>query len=182
LIDASSSEDEDFRRELTARRRDLEREFADKHRELKAQHQRRMDALKQEQVDWEAHRRQQTKELADKAEKLRAGEERLHKDTRRTVTAHDEAGALRKKVEAMEAARFAEAAADAEREERVANAEAAARKARRSALWLALLSILGPLTWLVANGRVPGIVAMILAGLFLVAAVVLAFSWVDIKD
>src|SRR5687767_10472697 len=113
---ASAQAEEDFARELAARRRDLGREFAERNRGRKAQHQRRMDALRQEQVDWEEHRRQQTKELADRAEKLRAGEERLRKDTHRTVTVHDEAGALRKKVEAMQAERAAEAAADAQRE------------------------------------------------------------------
>ena len=178
----SAQADEDFKRELAARRKDLERDFAERNRELKAQHQRRMDALRQEQLDWEEHKRQQTKELADRAEKLRAGEERLHKDTHRTVTAKDEAGTLRKKVEAMEAARAAEAAADALREGRVAEAEARARKARRAARWLALLAVVGPLAWLATAGRVPGTVAAAVAGVFLVAAIVLAVSRVDLKD
>ncbi|HJQ93892.1 MAG TPA: hypothetical protein VJ874_06370 [Candidatus Thermoplasmatota archaeon] len=185
MADAPSedaSADADFQRELAARRKDLEREFSDKQRELKAQHQRRMDALRQDQLDWEGHKRQQTKELADRAEKLRTGEERLHKDTHRTVTAKDEAGALRRKVEAMEADRAREAEADAGREGRVVQTEAAARKAKRAARWLALLSLLGPVVWLATAGRAPATMAWTLAGLFLVAAFVVAVSRVDLKD
>jgi hypothetical protein len=185
LVELNNEEptaDEDFQRELAARRRDLERDFADRNRELKAQHQRRMDALRQEQTDWEEHKRAKTKELADRAEALRAGEERLHKDTRRTVTAHDEAGALRKKLEALEQARRAETAADAGREGRVLAAEAKARKARRAARWLALVAILSPIAWLVAGSRVPTGVALALAGALLAVAVVLAVTQVDLKD
>ncbi|MHB1261597.1 MAG: hypothetical protein ACYC2H_07755 [Thermoplasmatota archaeon] len=178
----ASTADEDFQRELRARRKDLEREFDDKQRELKAQHQRRMDALRQEQADWEEVRRQRTKELADREEKLRRGEERLHKDTHKTVTAKDEAGALRKQVEAMEAARRAEMTADAAREGRVVAAEAAAKKAKRAARWLALVAILGPIAWLVVGGRDAGPVPLVVAIVFLVLAVGLAFSRVDFKD
>lgn len=174
--------DEDFQRELKARRKDLDREFDDKQRELKAQHQRRMDALRQEQIDWEEVRRQRTKELADREEKLRRGEERLHKDTHKTVTAKDEAGTLRKQVEAMEAARRAETEADAGREARVLAAEATAKKARGAARWLALVAILGPIAWLVAGGREAGTAALVVAGTFLVVAVGLAFSRVDLED
>jgi septal ring factor EnvC (AmiA/AmiB activator) len=174
--------EEDFARELAARRRDLEREFDDKQRELKAQHQRRMDALRQEQADWEEVRRQRTKELADREEKLRRGEERLHKDTHKTVTAKDEAGALRRKVEAMEADRRAEAEADVGREARVLAAQATAQKARRAARWLALVAVLGPIAWLVAGGREAGPTALVVATVSLVAAIGLAFSRVDLKD
>ncbi|HEX2066862.1 MAG TPA: hypothetical protein VHI93_08630, partial [Candidatus Thermoplasmatota archaeon] len=62
---------ESARRELAARRRELEREFGLKRAELKAQHQRRLDLLRQEQVDWQEHRRRQAKELADRTEKVR---------------------------------------------------------------------------------------------------------------
>lgn len=179
---ASTQADEDFRRELDARRKDLEREFADKNRELKAQHQRRMDALRHEQADWEEHKRRQTKELADKAERLRAGEERLHKDTHRTVTAKDEAGALRKRLEAVEVERAAERAAQATSEQRVADAQAAARKAKRAARWLALLSILGPVAWLVIGGRDGGLVPLLVAGALLAVAVVFTALRVDLKD
>lgn len=180
MTDASA--EEDFRRELAARRRDLEREFDDKNRELKAQHQRRMDALRQEQADWEELRRQRTKELADREEKLRRGEERLHKDTHKTVTAKDEAGALRKHLAAIETARKAEVEADAGREARVLAAEATAKKARRAARWLALVAVLGPIAWLVAGGRAAGPVALAVTGAFLLVALMLAFSRVDLKD
>ncbi|MEA3166705.1 MAG: hypothetical protein QOJ26_1577 [Thermoplasmata archaeon] len=180
--EGATSADEDFKRELAARRKDLERDFADRNRELKAQHQRRMDALRQEQADWEEVRRTRTKELADREEKLRRGEERLHADTRKTVTARDEAGALRKQLAAIEAARRAEGASDAGREGRALAAEAAARKAKRAARWLALLAVLGPIAWLVAGGRDAGAIAMAVAGVFLAAALALTFTRVDLKD
>jgi hypothetical protein len=180
--DAAAQADEDFARELAARRKDLEREFTDKNRELKAQHQRRMDALRQEQADWEEVRRQRTKELADREEKLRAGEERLHKDTHKTVTAKDEAGALRKQLAAVEAERAKETLADAQRERRVAEAEAKASKARRTARWLALLAILAPIVWFVAGGRSAGPMAFVVAGASLLLALALVVTGVDVKD
>lgn len=67
-------------RELASRRRDLEREFDDKARELKAQHKRQADKLAQDRVEWEAHRREQQRELADRAEKVRRSEDNHKRD------------------------------------------------------------------------------------------------------
>ncbi|MFA5944376.1 MAG: hypothetical protein WC876_07925 [Candidatus Thermoplasmatota archaeon] len=141
----------DFQRELTARRKDLAREFDDKQRELRAQHQRRMDALRQEQSDWEETRRSRTKELADREEKLRRGEERLHKDTHRTVTARDEAAALRNQLQGLEQATGEAAIGQADLKRRTTAAEMHLRFAQRRIALLAALIFLAPLAWIVAE-------------------------------
>ncbi|MEK6975366.1 MAG: hypothetical protein AABY18_03380 [Candidatus Thermoplasmatota archaeon] len=71
---------DDAGRELAARRRDLEHEFQDKFRDLKAQHKRQQESLQQDRVDWEEHRRGQQRELADRAEKVRRSEDNHKRD------------------------------------------------------------------------------------------------------
>ena len=145
---ARAQAEEDFQRELTARRKDLAREFDDKQRELKAQHQRRMDALRQEQSEWEDTRRSRTKELADREEKLRRGEERLHKDTHRTVTARDEAAALRNQLQGIEQSKGEVALRQADLERRTAAAEANLRFTQRRVFLLATLAFVAPVAWM----------------------------------
>ena len=70
----------DAERELAARRRELEREFDDKQRDLKAQHKRQADKLQQDRVEWEAHRREHQKQLSDREEKVRRLEDNHKRD------------------------------------------------------------------------------------------------------
>ncbi len=66
--------------ELAARRRDLEREFDDKQRDLKAQHKRQADKLQADRLDWEASRKAQLKDLADRTERVKRQEDNHAKD------------------------------------------------------------------------------------------------------
>lgn len=82
--------------DLALRRRELEREFEDKARDLKAQHKRRMDALEQDRLDWERTKRDVQKQLADRKESARRqGENAAHHE--------EELKRLRNQVLAMEA-------------------------------------------------------------------------------
>lgn len=96
----------DADRELAARRRDLEQEFDDKLRDLKAQERRRAQGLEQDRIDWEAGRKEKDRQLADRAEKMRRQEENHKRDLEALKAARREleaAQTLRKEHDAMKA-------------------------------------------------------------------------------
>ena len=173
------SAEDDFVRELAARRRDLEREFNDKQRELKAQHQRRLDALQTEQADWEAHKRSKTKELADREERLRRHEERAQADARKVAATRDDLQMRKRHVEELEAAKHDADAAQAALQARVDAAETRSAASHRTALQMGFVGILGPAAALLAD-RLGGstAAALILWGT-LGAAVLLLATRVD---
>jgi chromosome segregation ATPase len=149
--DPPSQADDDFQRELAARRKDLEREFNDKSRELKAQHQRRLDALHQEQADWEEHKRAKTKDLADREEKLRKHEERARGDARKVAATRDDLQMRKRHVEDLEAAKRDAEAVQAALQERIDAAEKRSSASHRTALQMGFVGILGPAAALLAD-------------------------------
>lgn len=171
-IEASSA-GEDFRRELAARRKDLEREFADKARELKAQHQRRMDQLERDRLEWEAYKRSQTKEMADRAEKLRRNAENAETKVRVTTENLRELDELRAQVKELERGERQAKKAHAELEARATTVEAGLRRARALLAWFALVSIAGPVLWLFAGGAGAGPDAFAVAAATLALALLL---------
>lgn len=174
-------EDDDFQRELAARRKDLEREFNDKARELKAQHQRRMDALRQEQADWEAVRRQRTKELADREEKLRKHEQKARDELASKETTRKELRTLKSHTGELEQSRDEAAAAKAELEARASRAEAELRKARTLLALFAFVSIGGPVLWLLSGGLAADRAAVVVSIVALAVGALLALRWARIR-
>ncbi len=159
----------DAQRELAARRKDLERDFDDKARDLKAQHKRTLDRLQQDRLDWEEHRRTQQRELADRAEKVRRQEENHKRDL-------EALGKARRELEQARAE--ARDAGEAKVEAKTAKAkesDLAARfeKARDLLAWFALLSGLGFLAILAASVAGTPTVAAWLAAVGFALAVLL---------
>jgi chromosome segregation ATPase len=179
--DGARQAEDDFQRELAARRKDLEREFNDKARELKAQHQRRMDALRQEQADWEAVRRQRTKELADREEKLRKHEQKARDELASKETTRKELRTLKSQTGELAQSRDEAAAAKAELEARATNAETELRKARTLLALFAFVAIGGPVLWLLSGGLAADRAAVVVSAIALAMAVVLAIWWSRIR-
>lgn len=125
--------------DATLLRKQLELDFDDKARDLKAQHKRQMEALQQDRVAWEAHRRDQQRDLADRAERLRRAEENHAKDQDALRQARRELEQVKQTArEAGEARVEAKAA-------RSDQAEAAQRleRARDVGAWFAILALAG---------------------------------------
>jgi type IV secretory pathway VirB10-like protein len=97
---------DDAQRALLNQRRDLEREFEGKLRDLKAQHKRQMDRLEADRADWEESRRRQAKELADRAERLRRQEANETQQAEAAAAEAVDAAGLRAKVEEQRAAKL----------------------------------------------------------------------------
>lgn len=171
---STSAAEEDFQRELAARRKDLERDFQDKVRDLKAQERRRMDQLARDRSEWDAHKRQQAKELADKAEKLRRPADNARKADALTAQERKEMETLRQRIKDLEQAKLDATAAVARSQERVDKARQGARSTSKAAPWLAAWAIAGGLLWLsIALGAGDG-AAVRVSGGFLAVAVALA--------
>lgn len=156
-------------RELAARRRELEREFDDKARELKSQHKRQADKLAQDRVEWEAHRREQQRELADRAEKVR----RLEDNHKRDV---DALKAARAELEAAKAELAQQRVLRAEVKAAAAVKEAAGDRMRAAHGLLALASFvaiagLGATTLLLALGETRVALGVAAAGLIAAVAI-----------
>ena len=133
----------DAERELRARRRDLEREFDDKLRDLKAQHKRQMDRLQQDRAEWESYRREQAKELADRREAVRRRlDNRVKAEEHQAEERHDLAE-LRQTVAELREARLEDTNAIRKLEERVEKARVRFGAAQRRRRWLALVAVLG---------------------------------------
>jgi chromosome segregation ATPase len=155
-------------RELAARRRDLEREFDGKMRDLKAQHQRRHDNLKREQAEWEAHRREQAKALADRTETVRRRADNAQQRVESGAAAKQELQALRQQVKDLEQAQREAKRTQARLEAAAEEAGKRLRSTQGRSRWAAGVLGLGAFAWLVAGWREP-------LGLgFLAAAVALA--------
>lgn len=125
--------------DATLLRKQLERDFDDKTRELKAQHKRQMEALQQDRLAWEAHRREQQRDLADRTERLRRAEDNHAKD-------QDALRQARRELEQVK--QTAREAGEARVEAKVARsdqAEAALRleRTRDVAAWFAILALAG---------------------------------------
>lgn len=168
--------EEDGTQEIGARRKDLEREFDDKLRDLKAQHKRQADKLTQDRADWEDHKRRQAKELADKAEKVHRAESNAGKTEALKAAERKEFEALRLRVKELEQGKLDATAKAAKSQERVAKARAGARSVSKAAPWVAGWSLLGGLVWLATSyGAGDGAAVRLSAG-FLAVAVALA-AW-----
>jgi hypothetical protein len=146
---------EDAQDELRRLRRDLERDFDAKMRDLKAQYQHRFARLKEEQAAWEEHRRTQAKALADKTETVR-------RRTENVVQRADLGAAVRKELEAsrgqVKGLETAQRETAAERDRLRADAEAARaslRAAQSRGRWAGAALATGALGWLVAGWVTP---------------------------
>ena len=161
----------DAERDLAARRRELEHEFEDKARELKAQHKRQLEALRQEQADWEAHKRAQAKELADRLERVRRQEANDTARVAAQAAAVEDVAALKADVAAERASKLEAKRALAETEARLAAAQARLPAARRVLAW----SVAGALALAAAafglDLRAPGGPWLGVAGLLAAVAV-----------
>src|ERR1041385_2549217 len=136
----------DAERELAMRRKELEREFQDKMRELKAQEKRRMDRLAEDRLAWEEYKRTQQKEIADRAETVRRRQE---------VTQHEseELKALRSELEALrmphaEEVEAARAAAAAEKSKLAPALKSTLKGSQDLLFWSSALSLAGGVVWL----------------------------------
>lgn len=168
-------EDGEGERELANRRRDLEREFDGKLRDLKAQHKRQMDGLQRDRQEWEEHRRRQQKELADKAARLKAAEDNARRADAVTAEERKEMERLRERVKDLEQAKLDATVRVAKSQERVEKARQGARSSSKVAPWAAGWSVAGGLLWLAtAWGR--GRADAPFAALFLAGAGALA-AW-----
>ena len=95
----------DAERELAARRRDLEHEFQDKVRDLKAQVKRQQESLQQDRLDWEATKRTQAKEVADRAERVKRQEENHKRDAAALKSAQAELERTKERLRETQAAK-----------------------------------------------------------------------------
>lgn len=157
---------------LAARRKELEREFAEKYRDLKAQDKRRRESLKLEQDDFEAYRRAKGKELADREEKLRRTVENREEKARVSSGSLRELEDLRRQVKESEAGEWRRKKEVAELEARASAAERALAATRR--LLSIALTLLAAVTaaWLALGRRsAPG--GLVLAGATVLAVVLL---------
>lgn len=159
----------DAQRELAARRKDLERDFDDKARDLKAQHKRTLDRLQQDRLDWETHRRTQQRELADRAEKVRRQEENHKRDLEALSQARRELEQARARARDAGEAKVEAKTAKAKETDLTQRVE----KARDLLTWFAVLSGLGFLGILVAGLAGAPTVATWLAAIGFALAVLL---------
>jgi hypothetical protein len=154
-------------RELAARRRELEREFNLKRADLKAQHQRRLDLLRQEQADWQEHRRLQAKELADRTEKVRRNAGNAQQRAELGAAERQELAELREQVKRLERAQREAKRTQTRLEEGASAADRRLRSARARASWAAAVLVLGALAWIALGWREArglGVLAAALAG------------------
>ncbi len=117
-------------RRLAQERRELERDFGARRREAKLQEGRLRDRLRQDQADWEAHRREQGKLLADRAETLRRQQESATRQGDLKQRARDDLVAAKVDVDKGQAAA---AAAMRELTDRASGLEAKLAEAKRAA-------------------------------------------------
>lgn len=141
MVDEEAIEDE-VRRRLAIERRELEREFDDRRRTAKVQETHLRDRLRQDQVEWEARRRDQAKRLADQQESLRRQLEAARNQTLQREKARAELGAAKSAVEESRTVEHAERRAlitqVAERDRQLA---AARRDVRRVGIAALVVSI-----------------------------------------
>jgi Flp pilus assembly protein TadB len=159
--------------DLAARRKDLEREYVEKYRDLKAQDKRRRQALESEKEEFESFRRAKAKELADREERLRRTAE--NKDVKERATSGNlrELDDLRRQAREHEAAEWRRKKGLLELEAKAAAAQA--KVAAFRGLVLASIVLLAAVTvaWLALAGPSPW--ADLLAAASLAAVVLLAW-------
>lgn len=160
-------------RELAARRKDLEREFDAKARELKAQSERRADKLRDDRAEWEDYKRKQSKDLADRAEALRRQEVNAQAEAKRNVETRQDLGATKKQVADLEQTRQAAAAVQADLERKATEAHKRLSAAKPLLAAFGGLSVLAPLAWLAFSWRTAGTPANGVAVVALVFGLVL---------
>lgn len=163
----------DADRELAARRKEMEREFDDKLRDLKAQHKRQADKLQQDRADWEEYKRRQAKELADKGEKVRKAEENARRAEGLKASERKEMEDLRQRNKDLEAAALKLTATRTKLEERVSTARGSLAPVRNLLSWFGILSVLAPVTWLAFAWRTAGRPALVVATAALVVGLLL---------
>lgn len=93
-------------RELRIQRAELEREFDDKLRDLKAQERRRVEAFRRDREAWEATRRATQSDLANRAETVRRNEEGQRRDAEALRKARADLERLQAEASEREAARI----------------------------------------------------------------------------
>lgn len=147
--EAQRQAEEDFRRELAARRRDLEDEFSAKLRELKAQERRRMDRMEADRSDFEQYRREKGKELADREHRLRGREGRVERTTTGGTSDSQELAKLRQEVADLKERRDLLAGRRADLEGKASSARFRLRVATWRMAALMTLAVVGDLVWLV---------------------------------
>lgn len=133
---------------LASRRKDLEREFDEKLKDLKAQHKRQADKLAADREEWESYKRRQQKELADQAERIHRKVDNTHKAETVKAATQDEVAALKARVQELEAEKLK---AKVAREALESRNQALAERARSASSVLAGLSFvaaLGAVSWL----------------------------------
>lgn len=83
---------------MDVKRRELDLAHDEKLRDLKAQHKRRMDALDQDRLDWEASRKAQLKDLADRTERVKRAEGNHRRDADSLRAARTELDAAKEEL------------------------------------------------------------------------------------
>jgi hypothetical protein len=146
---AQAAAEADFQRELTARRKDLQRDFDEKMRDLKAQHKRQMDRLEQDRIEWEEYRRGKLKELADREERLRRRDENAVRQVEVKESTHKDVVALKERIQELEQEKLKAGVARTALEDRKAKAEEAFRSVRAILLVFAIASLAGTAAWLI---------------------------------
>jgi hypothetical protein len=141
--------------DLAARRKELEREYVEKYRDLKAQDKRRRESLELEKAEFESYRRAKGKELADREEKLRRAA--ANKEERVRVASGDlaELEALRRQVKENDAAEWRRKKELAELEAKAAAAHAEAAALRGLALHAIVVLAAATVGWLLLVGASP---------------------------
>lgn len=178
MEDAGQGEEmpETARRELAARLRDLERDYDAKVRELKTQHQRRMDRLKEDRAEWDTYRRAQTKELADLKETMRRRTEVAQQRVDTTAAERKELADLREEVKRLESVERTVKRDAARLEAEMGAARDVAGRSRTRARWAAGALLLGAAGWLAAGWQGPLGLASLTAGLTLAALLLVDLS------
>ena len=154
-------------REFLARRRDLEREFDGKLRDLKAQHKRLVDRLEQDRAEWETRRKQQQKDLADREERLRRREDNKERAVEAKADERKERDALRLRIRELEERGLDAKTAIGRLEERLAKALRAQSGAQNLLTAFAGVSLVCGLVWLIIALQGSDRTSLLLAGLFL---------------
>jgi septal ring factor EnvC (AmiA/AmiB activator) len=141
--------------DLAARRKDLEREFVEKHRDLKAQDKRRRDSLELEKAEFESYRRAKGKELADREEKLRRTAANKEAQVRATSGDLEELESLRRQAKEHGAAEWRRKKDLADLEAKAAAARAEAAALRGLVAYALVLVAAATVAWLALAGASP---------------------------
>jgi hypothetical protein len=133
-----------------------------------------MDRLKEEQAEWEEHRRQKAQELADRTETVRRRAENPPQRVDVSAAMKQELAELRERVRELEMAR-----SEASRALEAAEADAGLvrkqlRSAKARATGAAAALAIGLLAWLIAGWREPIGLALLAAAIALAALLVLS--------